>query len=78
MARTSNALRVAQSLLTEGGLEERVRHPGEGYLDSKVLCVASDKAVRCSEAVSGNVNTYNKHELAAHIVSLLSFYILIV
>ncbi|CAG9789695.1 unnamed protein product [Diatraea saccharalis] len=67
MDKTAEAVHEAQSLLAEGGVEERVKHPGEGYLDSRVLRATSDLAVRCSEAVSGNVNTYDKHELAQHI-----------
>ncbi|CAG5037126.1 unnamed protein product [Parnassius apollo] len=65
--RTAGAVKEVQSLLAEGGVEERVKHPGEGYLDSRVLRATSDLALRCSEAVSGNVNTYDKHELATHI-----------
>ncbi|KAL0808485.1 hypothetical protein ABMA28_012934 [Loxostege sticticalis] len=67
MEKTASAVREVQSLLAEGGVEERVKHPGEGYLDSRVLRATSDLAVRCSEAVSGNANTYDKHELATHI-----------
>ncbi|CAK1587771.1 unnamed protein product [Parnassius mnemosyne] len=67
MERTAGAVKEVQSLLAEGGVEERVKHPGEGYLDSRVLRATSDLALRCSESVSGNVNTYDKHELAAHI-----------
>ncbi|CAB3222493.1 unnamed protein product [Arctia plantaginis] len=67
MDKTASAVREAQTLLAEGGVEERVKHPGEGYLDSKVLRVASDVAVRVTESISGNVNTYDKHELAFHI-----------
>ncbi|XP_075989275.1 SMC5-SMC6 complex kleisin component Non-SMC element 1 [Anticarsia gemmatalis] len=67
MNKIANVVQEAQTLLAEGGVEERVKHPGEGYLDSRVLRSASDLAVRCSEAVSGNVNTYDKHDLALHI-----------
>ncbi|XP_068626050.1 EP300-interacting inhibitor of differentiation 3 [Battus philenor] len=67
MEQTSNAVKEVQSLLAEGGVEERVKHPGEGYLDSKVLRATSDLALRCSDSVSGNINTYNKHELAQYI-----------
>ncbi|XP_052754226.1 EP300-interacting inhibitor of differentiation 3 [Galleria mellonella] len=67
MERTANAVKEAQNLLAEGDVEERVKHPGEAYLDSRVLRATSDLAVRCSEAVSGNVNTYDRHELARHI-----------
>ncbi|CAH0403892.1 unnamed protein product [Chilo suppressalis] len=74
MDKTANAVREAQSLLAEGGVEERVKHPGEGYLDSRVLKATSDLAVRCSEAVSGNANTYDKHELAQHIRENPSFW----
>ncbi|KAL4714719.1 hypothetical protein ACJJTC_002578 [Scirpophaga incertulas] len=66
MDKTANAVREAESLLAEGGVEERVKHPGEGYLDSRVLRATSDLAVRCSEAVSGNANIYDRHELAQH------------
>ncbi|XP_026725620.1 EP300-interacting inhibitor of differentiation 3 [Trichoplusia ni] len=65
--KTAIAVKEAKSLLAEGGVEERVRHPGEGYLDSRVLRAASDLAVRYSEAVSGNVHTYDKQMLAQHI-----------
>ncbi|GBP38182.1 EP300-interacting inhibitor of differentiation 3 [Eumeta japonica] len=61
----TSAVKEAQAILEEGGLEERVRHPGESYLDSRVLKTSSDLAVRCSEDISGNVNTYDKHEFAA-------------
>ncbi|XP_059044904.1 non-structural maintenance of chromosomes element 4 homolog A [Achroia grisella] len=67
MERTANAVKEAQALLAEGDVEERVKHPGEAYLDSRVLRATSDLAVRCSEAVTGNVNTYDRHELAQHI-----------
>ncbi|XP_053614993.1 non-structural maintenance of chromosomes element 4 homolog A isoform X2 [Plodia interpunctella] len=66
MERTANAVQEAQSLLAEGSIEERARHPGESYLDSRVLKATSDLAVRCSEAVSGNANVYDRHELAKH------------
>ncbi|KAM3957357.1 non-structural maintenance of chromosomes element 4 homolog A [Aphomia sociella] len=67
MERTASAVKEAQVLLAEGDVQERVKHPGEAYLDSRVLRATSDLAVRCSEAVSGNVNTYDRHELAQHI-----------
>ncbi|KAJ0169894.1 hypothetical protein K1T71_014500 [Dendrolimus kikuchii] len=67
MEKTSQAVQEVQELLAEGGVEERVKHPGEGYLDSRVLKATSVLAVRYTEAVSGNINTYDKHELAQHI-----------
>ncbi|KAG7298631.1 hypothetical protein JYU34_018284 [Plutella xylostella] len=65
--KTSHAVHEAHSLLAEGGVEERVKHPGEGFLDSQVLRASSDLAVRGSESVSGNVHSYDRHELAQHI-----------
>ncbi|XP_047518525.1 EP300-interacting inhibitor of differentiation 3-like [Pieris napi] len=67
MNRTTEAVQEVQTLLAQGGVEERVRHPGESYLDSRVLRVASDLAISCSLAVSGIENRYDKHELALHI-----------
>ncbi|XP_041989226.1 EP300-interacting inhibitor of differentiation 3 [Aricia agestis] len=72
--KTENAVREVQSLLADGGVEERVKHPGEGYLDSRVLRATSDLAVRCSESVSGNANLYDRHELAQHIKHNPSFW----
>ncbi|CAH0599584.1 unnamed protein product [Chrysodeixis includens] len=65
--KTATAVNEAKRLLAEGGVDERVKHPGESYLDSRVLRAASDLAVRYSEAVSGNVHTYDKQMLAQHI-----------
>ncbi|XP_050676665.1 EP300-interacting inhibitor of differentiation 3-like [Leptidea sinapis] len=67
MENTAAAVQEVQSLLAEGGVEERVRHPGENYLDSRVLKAASDLAISCSEAVSGMENNYDKHEFALRI-----------
>ncbi|XP_045541033.1 EP300-interacting inhibitor of differentiation 3 [Papilio machaon] len=67
MERTAEVVSEAHNLLATGGIEERAKHPGENYLDSRVLCASSDHALRCSEAVSGNMNTYDKHQLAQHI-----------
>ncbi|XP_049704216.2 EP300-interacting inhibitor of differentiation 3 [Helicoverpa armigera] len=72
--KTARAVSEVKALRAEGGLEESARHPGEGYLDSRVLHAASNLAIRCSEAVSGNVNTYDKHELAQHIRQNPSFW----
>ncbi|CAH2062343.1 unnamed protein product, partial [Iphiclides podalirius] len=74
MEHTKIAVNEVKSLLAEGGLDERVKHPGEGYLDSRVLRATSDRALRCSEAVSGNVNTYDRHELAQRIRENPSFW----
>ncbi|XP_026314385.1 EP300-interacting inhibitor of differentiation 3 [Hyposmocoma kahamanoa] len=63
----TETLQKVQELLAEGDVEERVKHPGEGYLDSRVLRATSEIAVRCSESVSANTNAYDKHELAQHI-----------
>ncbi|XP_022118278.2 EP300-interacting inhibitor of differentiation 3 [Pieris rapae] len=67
MNRTTAAVQEVQELLAQGGVEERVRHPGESYLDSRVLRVASDLAISCSLAVDVTENRYDKHELARHI-----------
>ncbi|XP_013184309.1 non-structural maintenance of chromosomes element 4 homolog A [Amyelois transitella] len=72
--KTASAVKEAQELLAEGSIEERARHPGEGYLDSRVLKATSDLAVRCSEAVSGNANVYDRHELAQHMRENPSFW----
>lgn len=74
MARTSQVVKEAKNLHKEGDDEERVRHPGECYLDSRVLRATSDVTVRCSEAVSGNINEYDKHELARHIAENPDFW----
>lgn len=67
MNRTASAVQVAQSLFAEGDVEERAKHPGEGYLDSSVFRAASHLVVRYSDAITGNVHSYDKHELAQHI-----------
>ncbi|XP_045505749.1 EP300-interacting inhibitor of differentiation 3-like [Colias croceus] len=67
MQKTTEAVHEVKKLLQQGGVEERVRHPGESYLDSRVLRAASDLAISCSEAVTGLENKYDKHELAQHI-----------
>ncbi|KAG6464990.1 hypothetical protein O3G_MSEX014864 [Manduca sexta] len=71
---TANAVREAQMLLNEGAVDERVKHPGEGYLASRVLRATSDLALRCSETITGNANLYDKHELALHINKHPSFW----
>lgn len=72
--KTKYVVREAEALLNEGGLEERVKHPAEGYLDSQVLRASSDVAIRCSEAVTGNAYVYDQHELAQHIREKPSFW----
>lgn len=67
MDRSSRAIEDVQTLFDESGLEEKAKHPGEGYLDSRVLKATSEIALRCSEGISGNLNIYDKHELAQHI-----------
>ncbi|XP_038221448.1 uncharacterized protein LOC119839284 [Zerene cesonia] len=74
MQKTTEAVHEVKKLLKQGGVEERVRHPGESYLDSRVLRAASDLAISCSEAVTGLENTYNKHELAQHIRENAAFW----
>ncbi|OWR48908.1 hypothetical protein KGM_203880 [Danaus plexippus plexippus] len=68
--KTSKILREVDDLY---GRDE-LKHPGESYLDSKVLCATSLLAVRCSESVSGNLNKYDKSELAKHIGSNPDFW----
>ncbi|KAJ2947314.1 hypothetical protein O0L34_g17027 [Tuta absoluta] len=67
MQKMESAVTEVKALIAEGDISERAKHPGEGYLDSRVLRATSDLAVRCSESISGNVNIYDKHELAEHI-----------
>ncbi|KAJ8705531.1 hypothetical protein PYW08_012577 [Mythimna loreyi] len=74
MDQTSRVVKEAKNLRKEGNDDERVRHPGESYLDSRVLRAASDVTVRCAEAVSGNINIYDKHELARHIATNPDFW----
>ncbi|CAG9574317.1 unnamed protein product [Danaus chrysippus] len=63
--KTSRILRNVDDLYGK----DELKHPGESYLDSQVLCATSLLAVRCSESVSGNLNKYDKSELAKHIGS---------
>lgn len=64
---TSQALQEAEELLAEASVDERVKYPGEGYLDSKVIRASSDQLVKCSYQVNGSADTYDKDALAAHI-----------
>ncbi|KAF9793691.1 hypothetical protein SFRURICE_002350 [Spodoptera frugiperda] len=67
MDKTREMVKEAKALFAESTLEEKIKDPGEEYLDSRVMRAASDITVRCSVAVSCNVNTYDRHELAKHI-----------
>ncbi|CAH0698536.1 unnamed protein product [Spodoptera exigua] len=67
MDKTKKMVKEAKDLYAESTLEEKMKDPGEEYLDSRVMRAASDITVRCSVAVSCNVNTYDRHELAKHI-----------
>ncbi|CAK1554396.1 unnamed protein product [Leptosia nina] len=75
MQKTKSAVEEVKVMLAQGGVEERVRHPGESFLDSRVLRSASDLAVASSQAVSGIENKYDKHELAQHIRQNPNFWI---
>ncbi|XP_022819120.1 non-structural maintenance of chromosomes element 4 homolog A [Spodoptera litura] len=67
MDKTRDMVKEAKALFAKSTLDEKVKDPGEEYLDSRVMRAASDITVRCSVAVSCNVNTYDRHELAKHI-----------
>ncbi|XP_047542171.1 EP300-interacting inhibitor of differentiation 3 [Vanessa atalanta] len=64
---TKEIVREANILFSNGSIEERVLHPAENFLDSQLLRASSDVIVRCSQAISSNVNKYDKFELADHI-----------
>ncbi|XP_046975342.1 EP300-interacting inhibitor of differentiation 3-like [Vanessa cardui] len=64
---TKEIVREANILFSNGSIEERVLHPAENFLDSQLLKASSDVIVRCSQAISSNVNKYDKFELADHI-----------
>ncbi|XP_050359722.1 EP300-interacting inhibitor of differentiation 3 [Nymphalis io] len=64
---TKEIVREANMLFSNGSLEERAQHPSENFLDSQLMRASSDVIVRCSQAISTNLNKYDKHELADHI-----------
>lgn len=59
----------AEKLLRDGNLQERVDHPVEGLLDSRVLLASSNIMTKLADGFSGNTNLYDPDELAEHIVS---------
>lgn len=67
MKYTSDVVTEADRLLQEGSMEERVKHPVENYLASRVLRAAGQMAATCAAGVTGAVNTYERRELAAHV-----------
>ncbi|KAI8427005.1 hypothetical protein MSG28_014650 [Choristoneura fumiferana] len=63
---TSEILQQAQAMLGEVSMDERVKHPGESLLASRVLRAAADMTAQCASAVSGGVHSYDRRALAEH------------
>ncbi|XP_077287568.1 SMC5-SMC6 complex kleisin component Non-SMC element 1 [Arctopsyche grandis] len=72
--KTKQVIRKAEVLLNSGAIEERVKHPSEGVLDSKLLLATSYVLTRCADNVSGNTNVYEPDELAINIKNNLPFW----
>ncbi|XP_045456854.1 non-structural maintenance of chromosomes element 4 homolog A [Melitaea cinxia] len=64
---TKNVLTQANNLFKDGKIEDRVQNPAENYLDSQVIKATSEAAIQCSQAISSELNKYDKTELAENI-----------
>ncbi|XP_073963888.1 SMC5-SMC6 complex kleisin component Non-SMC element 1 [Choristoneura fumiferana] len=71
---TSEILQQAQAMLGEVSMDERVKHPGESLLASRVLRAAADMTAQCASAVSGGVHSYDRRALAEHFREHASFW----
>lgn len=71
---TKNVLSQANNLFNDGSLEDRVQNPAENYLDSQVMKATSEVAIQCSQAISSEMNKYDKAALADNIARNSDFW----
>ncbi|CAH2101143.1 unnamed protein product [Euphydryas editha] len=71
---TKNVLLQANHLYHDGDCKEMFQNPRDNYLDSQVMKATSEVVVQCSQAISSEMNKYEKFKLAENITHNSDFW----